>query len=217
MWLPLFGVFFSIALGCPELCLDVSLICMIVGGPLVGQGVLGCGKWCLHASFGVYGRKGIIEILRIGRVLCGIFFLCYLKLCIFGRRRMCFLCQLVLVIFFLVLPFLVRLFRLYTSRVLMGVSRFQWDWFYYLYEEKKKLVYKCSETDKYQNNNALISSGNMQVQNPHNIKYNGTLQGLKYIWRTEGLRGLFKGNGTNCARIVPNSAVKFFSYEQASE
>uniref|UniRef100_A0A804Q5Q6 Mitochondrial adenine nucleotide transporter ADNT1 n=1 Tax=Zea mays TaxID=4577 RepID=A0A804Q5Q6_MAIZE len=57
----------------------------------------------------------------------------------------------------------------------------------------------------------------LQVQNPHSIKYNGTVQGLKYIWRTEGLRGLFKGNGTNCARIVPNSAVKFFSYEQASK
>ncbi|WOL01493.1 mitochondrial adenine nucleotide transporter ADNT1-like isoform X1 [Canna indica] len=56
----------------------------------------------------------------------------------------------------------------------------------------------------------------LQVQNPHNIQYNGTIQGLKYIWRTEGFRGLFKGNGTNCARIVPNSAVKFFSYEQAS-
>ncbi|TVU20111.1 hypothetical protein EJB05_36304 [Eragrostis curvula] len=56
----------------------------------------------------------------------------------------------------------------------------------------------------------------LQVQNPHSIKYNGTVQGLQYIWRTEGLRGLFKGNGTNCARIVPNSAVKFFSYEQAS-
>jgi hypothetical protein len=25
-----------------------------------------------------------------------------------------------------------------------------------------------------------------QVQNPHGIKYNGTVQGLKYIWRTEG-------------------------------
>ncbi|XP_050154287.1 mitochondrial adenine nucleotide transporter ADNT1-like isoform X2 [Malus sylvestris] len=57
----------------------------------------------------------------------------------------------------------------------------------------------------------------LQVQNPHNIKYNGTIQGLKYIWRSEGFRGLFKGNGTNCARIVPNSAVKFFSYEQASK
>nr|XP_048319412.1 mitochondrial adenine nucleotide transporter ADNT1-like isoform X1 [Ziziphus jujuba var. spinosa] len=57
----------------------------------------------------------------------------------------------------------------------------------------------------------------LQVQNPHSKKYNGTVQGLKYIWRTEGLRGLFKGNGTNCARIIPNSAVKFYSYEQASK
>lgn len=55
------------------------------------------------------------------------------------------------------------------------------------------------------------------VQNTNTIKYNGSIQGLQYIWRTEGLRGLFKGNGTNCARIVPNSAVKFFSYEQASK
>lgn len=57
----------------------------------------------------------------------------------------------------------------------------------------------------------------MQVQNPHSIKYNGTIQGLKYIWNSEGFRGLFKGNGTNCARIIPNSAVKFFSYEEASK
>lgn len=57
----------------------------------------------------------------------------------------------------------------------------------------------------------------MQVQNRHNIKYNGTIQGLKYIWKTEGFKGMFKGNGTNCARIIPNSAVKFFSYEEASK
>ncbi|XWS38258.1 hypothetical protein CRYUN_Cryun19dG0115900 [Craigia yunnanensis] len=56
----------------------------------------------------------------------------------------------------------------------------------------------------------------LQVQNPHSIKYNGTIQGLKYIWKTEGFRGMFKGNGTNCVRIIPNSAVKFFSYEEAS-
>jgi len=33
------------------------LICMVVGGPLASQGVLQCGKWCLHASFGVCGGK----------------------------------------------------------------------------------------------------------------------------------------------------------------
>jgi len=55
-----------------------------------------------------------------------------------------------------------------------------------------------------------------KVQNPLNPKYNGMVQGLHHIWHTEGIRGFFKGNGTNCARIVPNSAVKFYSYEQAS-
>jgi len=34
--------------------------------------------------------------------------------------------------------------------------------------------------------------------------------------RTEGIRGCFKGNGANCVRIVPNSAVKFFTYEHLS-
>jgi hypothetical protein len=110
MWLPLFGLFFSIALGCLGLCLDVSLICMIVGGPLVGQGALRCGKCCLRAAFGVYGRKRMIEISRRMRGLWVILFLCYLKLCIFGRRRMFLLCRLVLLIFFFVLPFIVRLF-----------------------------------------------------------------------------------------------------------
>lgn len=56
----------------------------------------------------------------------------------------------------------------------------------------------------------------LQVQNPLNPKYSGMVQGLKYIWANEGITGFFKGNGTNCARIIPNSAVKFYSYEQAS-
>lgn len=56
----------------------------------------------------------------------------------------------------------------------------------------------------------------LQVQNPLNPKYSGTVQGLRYIWNAEGIRGFFKGNGANCARIIPNSAVKFYSYEQAS-
>ncbi|KAI3935822.1 hypothetical protein MKX01_033006 [Papaver californicum] len=56
----------------------------------------------------------------------------------------------------------------------------------------------------------------LQVQNPHNTKYNGLIQGLTHIWNTEGFRGLYESNGTNCARIVPNCAVKFFTYEQAS-
>lgn len=34
--------------------------------------------------------------------------------------------------------------------------------------------------------------------------------------KTEGIRGMFKGNGANCVRIIPNSAAKFFTYEHLS-
>jgi hypothetical protein len=51
----------------------------------------------------------------------GLLFLCSLKLCIFGRRRKCLFCQLVLVILFFALLFLVRLFLLYTSCDEIGI------------------------------------------------------------------------------------------------
>jgi solute carrier family 25 phosphate transporter 23/24/25/41 len=37
-------------------------------------------------------------------------------------------------------------------------------------------------------------------------------QGLMKMWREEGWRGFMRGNGTNCIRIVPYSAVQFGSY-----
>lgn len=44
----------------------------------------------------------------------------------------------------------------------------------------------------------------------------GRWQGLVHMARTEGVRGMMKGNWTNCVRIIPNSAVKFLTYEQLS-
>ena len=38
-------------------------------------------------------------------------------------------------------------------------------------------------------------------------------QVLKTVWKEEGWRGMFKGNGTNIVRIVPYSAVQFTVYE----
>jgi solute carrier family 25 phosphate transporter 23/24/25/41 len=32
------------------------------------------------------------------------------------------------------------------------------------------------------------------------------------MWKEEGWRGFMRGNGTNCIRIVPYSAVQFGSY-----
>jgi len=53
----------------------------------------------------------------------------------------------------------------------------------------------------------------MQVQGSSQRAYTGVVQGVWRMYRDEGLRGMFKGNGANCARIVPNSAVKFLCYE----
>jgi hypothetical protein len=49
--------FFSIVLGCLGLCLDVLLICMTASSPPASQRVLRSVKWCICASFGVYGGK----------------------------------------------------------------------------------------------------------------------------------------------------------------
>ncbi|ROT37036.1 solute carrier family 25 member 42 [Sodiomyces alkalinus F11] len=52
-----------------------------------------------------------------------------------------------------------------------------------------------------------------QVQSAGRDAYKVSVsQGLKKMWREEGWRGFMRGNGTNCVRIVPYSAVQFGSY-----
>jgi len=51
-----------------------------------------------------------------------------------------------------------------------------------------------------------------QVQGPGNQSYQGVGPALAKMWREEGWRGFMRGNGTNCVRIVPYSAVQFSSY-----
>ena len=45
-------------------------------------------------------------------------------------------------------------------------------------------------------------------------KFGSISSSLLLIWREEGLRGYFKGNGTNVMRIVPYVAVQFAAYEE---
>ncbi|GAA6053452.1 hypothetical protein JCM3770_005172 [Rhodotorula araucariae] len=52
----------------------------------------------------------------------------------------------------------------------------------------------------------------LQVQGA-SAQYNGVYQGLKKMWREEGLKGYMRGNGINVLRIAPYSAVQFSSYE----
>ncbi len=52
-----------------------------------------------------------------------------------------------------------------------------------------------------------------QVQNVGRTEYKMSVgKALAKMWREEGWRGLMAGNGTNCIRIVPYSAVQFGSY-----
>ncbi|KYK58050.1 hypothetical protein DCS_05063 [Drechmeria coniospora] len=53
----------------------------------------------------------------------------------------------------------------------------------------------------------------MQIQSVGRDAYKLSVgQALGKMWREEGWRGFMRGNGTNCIRIVPYSAVQFSSY-----
>ncbi|KAI4170880.1 MAG: hypothetical protein LQ343_004644 [Gyalolechia ehrenbergii] len=52
-----------------------------------------------------------------------------------------------------------------------------------------------------------------QIQSVGREEYKLSIgKGLAKMWREEGWRGFMRGNGTNCVRIVPYSAVQFGSY-----
>jgi solute carrier family 25 (mitochondrial phosphate transporter), member 23/24/25/41 len=51
-----------------------------------------------------------------------------------------------------------------------------------------------------------------QIQGPGTAAYTGVGSALAKMWREEGWRGLLRGNGTNCVRIVPYSACQFAAY-----
>lgn len=52
-----------------------------------------------------------------------------------------------------------------------------------------------------------------QIQSAGREEYKlGVGKALNKMWREEGWRGFMRGNGTNCIRIVPYSAVQFGSY-----
>lgn len=53
----------------------------------------------------------------------------------------------------------------------------------------------------------------MQIQSAGREAYKMSVgHALAKMWKEEGWRGFMRGNGTNCIRIVPYSAVQFSSY-----
>ena len=52
-----------------------------------------------------------------------------------------------------------------------------------------------------------------QIQSAGRTEYKLSVgKGLSKMWKDEGWRGFMRGNGTNCVRIVPYSAVQFGAY-----
>lgn len=52
-----------------------------------------------------------------------------------------------------------------------------------------------------------------QIQGAGRSEYKLSVgKGLAKMWKDEGWRGFMRGNGTNCVRIVPYSAVQFGAY-----
>lgn len=62
----------------------------------------------------------------------------------------------------------------------------------------------------------IASFKNRQVQPKSKTSkgaYSGVVSGLVKMWQEEGFKGFMRGNGINCLRIAPYSAVQFSSYE----
>lgn len=53
-----------------------------------------------------------------------------------------------------------------------------------------------------------------QLQGPGRGNYNGILPTILKMYSEEGVKGLFRGNGLNCLRIFPYSAVQFYVYQR---
>lgn len=52
-----------------------------------------------------------------------------------------------------------------------------------------------------------------QIQSAGRTEYKLSVgKALGKMWKEEGWKGFMRGNGTNCIRIVPYSAVQFGSY-----
>ncbi|GAC98700.1 hypothetical protein PHSY_006294 [Pseudozyma hubeiensis SY62] len=58
-----------------------------------------------------------------------------------------------------------------------------------------------------------VTSSAGKARAAQNRAYNGVWTGLVKMWQEEGFAGFMRGNGINCLRIAPYSAVQFTTYE----
>lgn len=77
--------------------------------------------------------------------------------------------------------------------------------------ERLKILYQVRTTVKLHKVPLFLK---VQIDSKENRKFQGITSSLRTIWREEGIRGYYKGNGTNVIRIVPYAAVQFAAYEE---
>lgn len=58
-----------------------------------------------------------------------------------------------------------------------------------------------------------LAKTRLQLQSSSQIRYAGPLECLKYIYRQEGMRGVFRGLGVTFLREAPSYGIYFFTYE----
>lgn len=57
----------------------------------------------------------------------------------------------------------------------------------------------------------------LQVQSSTSAYNQGVFGAVRQVYHEEGVKGLFRGNGLNCVRIFPYSAVQFVVYESCKK
>jgi len=59
----------------------------------------------------------------------------------------------------------------------------------------------------------LTETQTMFTSSTDKLKYKGIIRSATIVWRESGFRGFFRGNGANLIRVVPNSAIKFTTFD----
>ncbi|KAI9145535.1 mitochondrial carrier domain-containing protein, partial [Paraphysoderma sedebokerense] len=60
-----------------------------------------------------------------------------------------------------------------------------------------------------------IHSGNPAASVTFRMVYRSISDGMIKIYREGGIRSFWRGNGLNCLKIIPESAIKFYVFEQS--
>lgn len=57
---------------------------------------------------------------------------------------------------------------------------------------------------------AVLGAGGTAARPP---KYRSVREGLRLIWREEGVRGFYRGHLTNLLHVAPAAAARFYAFE----